>query len=308
VSEFCGRRLGKARGVWVAKVRRTSSQTASEHFNAGMRAACGHAAMTVEEVDAGTGPAVGRRSRRLVVSKRRIVGLDVSGARRENIYEDGRRTLNRGIVQSTGVVEEDGQARLAGRQGAGFYKKVKGEGEGNLTLDVNTMEYSRRAPILGTERKLLSLEREKRLRHPGAAIAARVGPVVLEGQKGEKAAAVFLGRAYEIVFVRGSRRVPEISHVVDVGPRDALGLCLGTRAVRNHGCDRQGRLMASAGKKGRTLPAVIEESAGERANEAEKRKGFYESEQKGHDDRFDIGSGGGEDDRRAKGVDHSQVD
>jgi len=85
--------------------------------------------MTVEEVDrlhwAGSGLAEVATFRTADYR-----GSRCAGARREEHLRDGAERRISGNVQSAGAPGRNGQARLARRQdGAGFYKKVKGEGE-----------------------------------------------------------------------------------------------------------------------------------------------------------------------------------
>ena len=98
--------------------------------------------MTVEEVDACTGPAVGW-PKSATFRTADIVGLDVLMHVVKNIYETAPDDESRERYKVPRCVEEMVKRRWLGdKTGQGFYKKVSGEGEKEiLTLDVNTMEY-----------------------------------------------------------------------------------------------------------------------------------------------------------------------
>jgi len=289
LSEFCDRRLGK--GVVVAKD--TPNFIANRIGTFSMLNALrlmGTLAMTVEEVDACTGPAVGW-PKSATFRTADIVGLDVLVHVVKNIYETAPTDESRDMYKVPALVEEMvKRGWLGDKTGQGFYKKVKGEGEREiLTLDVNTMEYRARQRA-----KFASLEMGKAIEDTRERLRALVGPV-LEGQKGDKAQQ-FLWGALSEMCLYAARRVPEISdNVVDVDRAMRWGFAweLGPFEIM----DAIG-LRAFAGqarKEGRTLPAVIEKVL------ASGRKGFYESE-KGTTTVFDIGSGGAKKIEEPKGV------
>ncbi len=289
LSEFCDRRLGK--GVVVAKD--TPNFIANRIGTFSMLNALrlmGTLAMTVEEVDACTGPAVGW-PKSATFRTADIVGLDVLVHVVKNIYETAPTDESRDMYKVPALVEEMvKRGWLGDKTGQGFYKKVKGEGEREiLTLDVNTMEYRARQRA-----KFASLEMGKAIEDTRERLRALVGPV-LEGQKGDKAQQFLWGALCEMCLY-AARRVPEISdNVVDVDRAMRWGFAweLGPFEIM----DAIG-LRAFAGqarKEGRTLPAVIEKVL------ASGRKGFYESE-KGTTTVFDIGSGGAKKIEEPKGV------
>src|SRR5256885_3451549 len=235
--------------------------------------------MTVEEVDACTGPAVGW-PKSATFRTADIVGLDVLVHVVKNIFETAPNDESREMYKVPALVEEMAKRGWLGdKTGQGFYKKVKGEGEKEiLTLDVNTMEYRPRQKA-----RFASLEMGKAIEDTRERLRALVGPV-LEGQKGHKAQQ-FLWGALSEMCLYAARRVPEISdNVVDVDRAMRWGFAweLGPFEI----IDAIG-VKAFAGqvqKEGRALPQVIEKvlSSG--------RKGFYESE-KGTTTVFDICSG-----------------
>ena len=278
LSAFCGRRLGK--GVVAAKD--TPNFIANRIGTFSMLNALrlmSTLGMTVEEVDACTGPAVGW-PKSATFRTADIVGLDVLVHVVKNIYETAPNDESREMYRVPALVEEMAKRGWLGdKTGQGFYKKVKGDGEkGILSLDVNTMEYrARQKPKFG------SLEMGKAIEDTRERLRALVGPV-LEGQKGDKAQ-LFLWGALSEMCLYAARRVPEISdNVVDVdralrwgfawelGPFEIID-AIGVKAFA-----------AQVEKEGRTLPPVIQKVL------ASGRKGFYESE-KGATTVFDIGSG-----------------
>ncbi len=210
LSEFCDRRLGK--GVVVAKD--TPNFIANRIGTFSMLNALrlmSALGMTVEEVDACTGPAVGW-PKSATFRTADIVGLDVLVHVVKNIYETAPSDESREMYKVPALVEEMAKRGWLGdKTGQGFYKKVKGEGEKEiLTLDVNTMEYRPRQKA-----KFGSLEMGKAIEDTRERLRALVGPV-LEGQKGDKAQQ-FLWGALSEMCLYAARRVPEISdNVLDV--------------------------------------------------------------------------------------------
>jgi 3-hydroxyacyl-CoA dehydrogenase len=278
LSEFCGRRLGKG----VVQAKDTPNFIANRIGTFSMLNALrlmGALGMTVEEVDACTGPAVGW-PKSATFRTADIVGLDVLIHVVKNIYETAPNDESREMYKVPALVEEMAKRGWLGdKTGQGFYKKVKGEGEKEiLTLDVNTMEYRARQKV-----RFASLEMGKAIEDTRERLRALVGPV-LEGQNGDKAQQ-FLWGALSEMCLYAARRVPEISdNVLDVdralrwgfawelGPFEIMD-AIGVKAFAGQ-----------ARKEGRTLPAVIEKVL------ASGRKGFYESE-KGTTNVFDIGNG-----------------
>jgi 3-hydroxyacyl-CoA dehydrogenase len=289
LSEFCDKRLGK--GVVVAKD--TSNFIANRIGTFSMLNALrlmGALGMTVEEVDACTGPAVGQ-PKSATFRTADIVGVDVLVHVVKNIYETAPNDESREMYKLPALVEEMAKRGWHGdKTGQGFYKKVRGAGEKEiLTLDVNTMEYRPRQKA-----KFGSLEMGKAIEDTRERLRALIGPV-LEGQKGDKAQQFLWGGISETCLY-AARRVPEISDtVVDVdrAMRWGFGWELGPFEIM----DAIGvkPFAAQVQKEGRALPPVIEKVL------ASGRKGFYESE-KGATTVFDIGSGGAKKVEEPKGV------
>jgi 3-hydroxyacyl-CoA dehydrogenase len=289
LSEFCDRRLGK--GVVVAKDAPNFIANRIGTFSMlNALRLMGTLGMTVEEVDACTGPAVGW-PKSATFRTADIVGLDVLVHVVKNIYQTAPNDESREMYKVPALVEEMvKRGWLGDKTGQGFYKKVKGAGEKEiLTLDVNTMEYRPRQKA-----RFASLEMGKAIEDTRERLRALVGPV-LEGQKGDKAEQFLWGGLSETCLY-AARRVPEISdNLVDVdrAMRWGFGWELGPFEMM----DAIGvkAFAAQVQKEGRTLPPVIEKVL------ASGRKGFYESE-KGTTAVFDIASGAAKKVEEPKGV------
>jgi 3-hydroxyacyl-CoA dehydrogenase len=266
LSDFCDRRLGK--GVVVAKD--TPNFIANRIGTFSMLNALrlmGSLGMTIEEVDACTGPLIGQ-PKSATFRTADIVGLDVLMHVVNNIYESVPNDESREMYRVPALVEEMARRKWLGdKTGQGFYKKVKGEGDKEiLTLDINTMEYRPRQKA-----RIASLESVKGIEDLGERLRTLLAPM-LAGQTGDKAQQFLWGSLSETCLY-AARRIPEITEsVVDVdrAMRWGFGWELGPFEVM----DTLGvKAFADAlRKEGRSLPPAIEKvlSSG--------RKGFYESD------------------------------
>ena len=289
LSNFCDHRLGK--GVVLAKD--SPNFIANRIGTFSMLNALrlmGSLGMTVEEVDACTGPAVGW-PKSATFRTADIVGLDVLVHVVKNIYETAPNDESREFYKVPALVEEMFKRNMLGdKTGQGFYKKVKGEGEKEiLTLDVNTFEYRSRQKA-----KFASLEAGKSIEDTRERLRALVGPI-LEGQKGDKAQQ-FLWSALSETCSYAARRVPEISDSIvdaDRAMRWGFGWELGPFEI----VDALGvkNFAAQLQKENRPVPAVIEKvlSSG--------RRGFYESE-KGTSTVFDLATAGSKKVEEPRGI------
>jgi 3-hydroxyacyl-CoA dehydrogenase len=246
--------------------------------------------MTVEEVDACTGPAVGW-PKSATFRTADIVGLDVLVHVVKNIYETAPQDESRERYRVPALVEEMvKRGWLGDKTGQGFYKRVRGAAEREiLALDVNTMEYRPRQKA-----KFASLEMGKAVEDTRERLRTLVGPL-LDGQKGDKAQQFIWGGLSEMCLY-AARRVPEISDNladVDRAMRWGFGWELGPFEMM----DAVGvkAFAAQVQKEGRAISAVIEKvlSTG--------RKGFYETE-KGATTVFDVCTGGVKKVEEPKGI------
>src|ERR1700726_4010977 len=278
LSEFCDRRLGK--GVVLAKD--TPNFIANRIGTFSMLNALrlmGTLGMTVEEVDACTGPAIGQ-PKSATFRTADIVGIDVLVHVVKNIYESVPNDESRETYRVPVLVEEMvRRGWLGDKTGQGFYKRVKGDGEREiLTLDEHTMEYRSRQKA-----RFASIENGKTIEDTRQRLRALLVPI-LEGQKGDKAQQFLWGSISETCLY-AARRVKEISEsVVDVdramrwgfgwelGPFEVMD-AIGVKAFAEH-----------VNKEGRSLPTAIEKLL------ASGRSAFYESA-KGATTVFDLASG-----------------
>src|SRR3984893_10136982 len=278
LSDFCDRRLGK--GVVIAKD--TPNFIANRIGTFSMLNALrlmGTLGMTVEEVDACTGPAIGQ-PKSATFRTADIVGIDVLAHVVKNIYDSVPSDESREMYRVPVLVEEMvRRGWLGDKTGQGFYKRVKGAGEKEiLALDVHAMEYRPRQKA-----RFGSLEAAKTIEDTPQRLRTLLGPI-LEGQKVDKAQQFLWGSISETCLY-AARRVPEISEtVVDVdrAMRWGFGWELGPFEM----WDLVGveAFAEQVNNEGRSLPAAIEKLL------ASGRNGFYESA-KGTTTVFDLASG-----------------
>jgi 3-hydroxyacyl-CoA dehydrogenase len=289
LSEYCDRRLGK--GVVVAKD--TPNFIANRIGTFSMLNALrlmGTLGMTIEEVDACTGPVIGQ-PKSATFRTADIVGLDVLMHVVKNIYETVPNDESREMYRVPALVEEMARRGWLGdKTGQGFYKRVKGEGEREiLTLDVNTMEFRPRQKA-----RFPSLENAKTIEDTTDRLRGLIGPV-LEGQKSDKAQQ-FLWALLSETCLYAARRVPEISdHVLDVDRAMRWGFAWELGPFQLMDAIGVKAFAAGVQKDGRMLPPVLEKLL------ASGRPSFYESE-KGTTTVFDIASGAAKKVEEPKGV------
>jgi 3-hydroxyacyl-CoA dehydrogenase len=151
--------------------------------------------LTVEEVDAITGPPMGR-PKTASFRLHDLVGIDVAVMVMQNAREllpkDESRDL---FVPPDFLLRLVKEGKLGRKTGAGFYKKVKDD---ILVLDLKTFDY--RPP---REASFPSLERAKKGRTAGERLKALV--------EGDDAAARYAWRLLSETLLYAARRVPEIA-------------------------------------------------------------------------------------------------
>jgi 3-hydroxyacyl-CoA dehydrogenase len=251
LAEFCDRWLGK--GVVIAKD--TPNFIANRVGIFSLLNALRHMAaleMTVEEVDACTGPAIGR-PKSATFRTVDMVGLDVVTQVVGNLYESTLKDESREVFRLPAFVEEMlRRGWLGEKAGGGFYRRRKGSNgdEKILLLDVKTMEYHPRRKM-----RFASLEMARMIPDIPDRLRAVVAPAMADvhGGKISDKAADFLWRSLRDTCVYAARRIPEIADsVVDVdramrwgfgwelGPFeiwDALGVESVAEAMRRDGED-----------------------------------------------------------------------
>ncbi|MBI1750072.1 MAG: enoyl-CoA hydratase/isomerase family protein [Acidobacteria bacterium] len=204
LGNFCDRRLGK--GVVVAKDTPNFIANRIGTFSMlNVLRLMQELDMSIEEIDACTGPAVGW-PKSATFRTADIVGLDVLAHVVRNIYENAVDDEMRERYQAPALIEEMlKRGWLGEKSGGGFYKKVKGEGEKEiLTLDWKTMEYRARQKA-----KFGSLEAGKQIEDTRDRLKALLA--------GKDKAAQFLWGAISEMCLYAAWRIPEIAdRIVEV--------------------------------------------------------------------------------------------
>ncbi len=163
------------------------------------------APMSVEEVDACTGPAIGW-PKSATFRTLDIVGIDVLAHVIQNIYENAPDDESRELYHVPPLLEDLlRRGWLGEKTGSGFYKRVrKGADSEILALDLSTMEYRPRQKA-----RFASLESVRTIDDTRERLRALLAPV-LAGHPGDKAQQ-FLWNAISQICVYAARRIPEIS-------------------------------------------------------------------------------------------------
>ncbi|HTZ99590.1 MAG TPA: 3-hydroxyacyl-CoA dehydrogenase NAD-binding domain-containing protein [Candidatus Aquilonibacter sp.] len=234
--------------------------------------------MTIEEVDACTGPAVGWPNS-ATFRTADIVGVDVLAHVVRNIYESVPDDESREMYRVPPVVEALMAKRWLGEKtGGGFYQRVKTGGDSEiLTLDWKKMEYRPREKA-----KLASIENGKTIEDTRERVRMLVAPA-LEGKAGDKASR-FLWNCLGDTCLYAARRVPEIADrivEVDRAMRWGFGWELGPFEMWDAiGVERMAKALERDGK---SLPPLVTKAL------ASPAKSFYRSE-KGSTSYFDLAS------------------
>jgi len=235
--------------------------------------------MTVEEVDACTGPAIGWPNS-ATFRTLDIVGLDVLVHVIRNLYETAPNDESRDLFRVPPLMEEMMRRGWLGEKtGSGFYKRVKGAGEAEiLTLDWQKMEYRPRQKA-----RFGSIEAGKSIEDTRERVPMLIGPA-LDGTGGDKASQ-FLWASMSAMCLYAARRVPEISDrviEVDRAMRWGFGWELGPFEM----WDAAGfeRVTKALEREGKQLPPLAAKVL------ASPKKSFYETE-KGRTRYFDLASG-----------------
>ncbi len=282
LANFCDRRLGKG----VVRAKDTPNFIANRIGTFSMLTSLSlmaRFAMSIEEVDACTGPAIGW-PKSATFRTADIVGLDVLTNVVRNIYENAPEDESRELYRVPPLVEEmTRRGWLGEKSGRGFYQRVKkGPDKGGdseiLALDPRTMEYRPRQKA-----RFGSLEMARTIEDSRARLQAILAPVIA-GQPGDKAQQFLWGLISE-TSVYAARRVPEIADSmvdIDRAMRWGFGWDLGPFEI----CDALGieALTRRWTADGRDLPPWFTRllSSG--------RKSFYESSD-GELSVFDPGAG-----------------
>ena len=279
LTEFCDVRLGK--GVVAAKD--TPNFIANRVGTYSMLNAIRQMLameMTIEEVDACTGPAVGW-PRSATFRTADIVGVDVLVHVIRNIYDSIPDDESREMFRVPPLIEEMMKRGWLGEKtGGGFYKRVKGPGGESeiLTLDWQKMEYRPQQKA-----RFGSIEAGKAVEDISERLRLLVAPA-LEGKGGDKANR-FLWSGLSEMCLYAARRAPEIAHsVVDVDHAMQWGFAweMGPFEIWDAvGVEPMAKALEREGKSLAPLVARVLASPG---------KSFYRSD-KGQTNYFDFASG-----------------
>lgn len=147
MAEFCEKRLGK--GVVIAKD--TPNFISNRIGTYGLLVTLKEMienGYTVEEVDAATGPVLGR-PKSATFRTLDLVGIDTFVHVARNVYDNVPDGAEKDVFTVPEVMKELVTRGWTGEKGGqGFYKKVKGEqGSKILSLDLSTMEYNPSAKV-----------------------------------------------------------------------------------------------------------------------------------------------------------------
>jgi 3-hydroxyacyl-CoA dehydrogenase len=235
--------------------------------------------MTVEEVDACTGPAIGQpKSATFRTSD--IVGLDILAHVVKNIYETAKDDESRELYKLPGFAEEMLKRNILGdKTGGGFYQKQRKSKDGEiLTLDWKTLEYRARQKA-----KFGSIEAGKAIEDTRERLRALVAPV-LDGKGGDKASQ-FLWATMSEMCLYAARRAPEIANsIVDVDRAMRWGFAWELGPFEVWDAIGVERMAAALEKEGKTMPPVVQKALASAA------KSFYVTE-KGATRFLDMASG-----------------
>jgi len=277
LEEICDKRLGK--GVVVAKdTPNFIANRIGTYSMLNVLRQMQALEMTVEEVDACTGPAIGQ-PKSATFRTADIVGLDVLVHVVRNIYDNIPNDESREMYRVPAFVEEMMKRGWLGeKSGSGFYKRVKKGGDSEiLTLDWQKMEYRARQKA-----KFGSIEAGKQIEDTRERLRALVAPA-LEGKGGDKANR-FLWASLSEGCVYAARRVPEIANsIADVDRAVRWGFAWELGPFEVWDAIGAEKMAAALEREGKQIPPIVEEVL------ASPKKSFYESE-KGRAKYFDIAS------------------
>jgi 3-hydroxyacyl-CoA dehydrogenase len=275
LNEICDYRLGK--GVVVAKdTPNFIANRIGTYSMLNVLRQMQALGLTIEEVDACTGPAIGQ-PKSATFRTTDIVGLDVLVHVIRNIYDNIPNDESREMWRVPAFVEEMlKRGWLGEKTGSGFYKRVKKDGDKEiLSLDWKTLEYRPRQKA-----KFASIEAGKAIEDSRERIRALVAPA-LEGKGGDKANR-FLWSCLSENCLYAARRVPEIANsVVDVDRAMRWGFAWELGPFEVWDAIGVGKMAAALEREGKQMPPLVTQVL------ASHKKSFYEYE-KGSTRYFDL--------------------
>jgi len=247
--------------------------------------------MTVEEVDACTGPAIGWPNSATFRTVD-IVGLDVLVHVIRNLYENVPDDESREVFRVPALMEAMIQRGWLGEKtGSGFYKRVKvGGGESEiLTLDWQKMEYRPRQKA-----KFNSIEAGKSIEDTRDRLTMLVGPE-RDGKKGDKASR-FLWASLSEMCLYAARRIPDIAgSVADVDRAMCWGFGWDLGPFEMWDAIGAAPMAGALEREGKQMPPLVTKLL------ASPKKSFYETEC-GRTRYFDLASGALQPVREPEGI------
>jgi len=197
IEDFCRVRLGK--GIVVAKdTPNFIANRIGVHAMMITLRAMEEMGLTPEEVDALTGPAVGR-PKTATFRLADLVGLDTFLHVARNVYDAAGDDESRDVfVPPAFLTKMVGKGLLGRKSGGGFYKKLKGDKPEVLTLDLQTLEYR-----AGQKASFPELEAQKAIENPAERLRALIA--------GKGKASQFAWKVLAESLVYASRRLGEIA-------------------------------------------------------------------------------------------------
>ncbi len=211
--------------------------------------------LTIEEVDALTGPAIGR-AKSATFRTADIAGVDVALKVSDNVYQAVPHDPQRDVFKLPDFVRTMVERRMLGdKTGGGFYRK---EGKEIRTLDWKTLEYRERRKA-----KLPAVEAAANV----ADVGARINQIMAARDK----AGTFLWRVLSETCFYAASLVPEISDdVVSIDRAMEWGYLWGLGPFRLMDAVGVGAMAERARAEGHAVPPLVE------ALLASGRKRFYE--------------------------------
>ena len=234
--------------------------------------------MTIEDVDACTGPAIGQ-PKSATFRTADIVGLDVLVHVVRNIYETIPDDESREMWRVPAFVEEMmKRGWLGDKTGSGFYKRVKKGAESEiLTLDWQKMEYRPRQKA-----KFGSIEAGKQIEDTRERLRALSAPA-LAGKGGDKANQ-FLWSTLSENCLYAARRAPEIANsIVDIDRAMRWGFAWELGPFEVWDAIGVERMAEGLKREGKETPPIVSKVL------ASPKKSFYTTD-KGSTSYFDFGT------------------
>ncbi len=268
---FCDRRLGKM----VVEAKDRPNFIANRIFLFAMMqtlAAMGEQDLNVEQVDALTGPLVGR-PRMATFRLADFTGIDVCLYVARTLYELVPEDERREVYQPPDFLVRMVEKGIVGdKAGQGFYKKDRQAPSGRLALDLESLQY--RELIEPDFPELAEIKR-----------IPEIGPRVKAAIATDSPAGRFLWSLLSELFLYSANRIPEVCDdivALDTVMKAGFNWKRGIFELWSDiGVEETARRMESDGK---TLPPLVEQAL------ASPSKSFY-SEQEGEPTYFDLGSG-----------------